>query len=136
MSDNTIAESEALRKHFGELALLLRGVSEWLATELYSNSLITFESLDDVVTTVGVSSLHKARTLLCALQRSFAEQRPFERADYFQRFLEILKKDQALHWLANRVEATYSKLLLCLFILMVVFVARKIVPNDNNVMRL
>ena len=113
-SNMCTSESEALRKHFSELASLLKDVSEWLATELYSSSMITFESLDDAVTTMGVSSLHKARTLLCVLQRSFAEQPPSEQAAYFNRFLEILKKEQALHWLANRVEATYSTFIFCL----------------------
>ena len=107
------SESEALRKHFSELASLLKDVSEWLATELYSSSMITLETLDDVVTTMGVSSLHKARALLCALQRSFAEQPPSERAANFNRFLDILKKEQALHCIGSRVEATYSTCILC-----------------------
>lgn len=110
------AESEAVRKHFGELALVLRD-TEWLASELYSGSMITFETLDDVVTTVGVSCIHKARNLLCALQRSLAGQQPSERADCFKRFLAILKKEQSLHWLANRIEATYSKFVSIIFTL-------------------
>eukprot|EP00731_Ephydatia_muelleri_P007628 Em0003g1876a len=71
--------------------------------------MITLETLDDVVTTMGVSSLHKARALLCALQRSFAEQPPSERAANFNRFLDILKKEQALHCIGSRVEATYRE---------------------------
>ena len=104
------AEGESLRKHYGELAeLLSHGDAEWLATELYSSSMITFETLDDTVTTIGVSCRQKARRLLCAVQRSLAGQQAYKQGDYFTRFLAILKKEQTLHWLSNRIEATYSK---------------------------
>ena len=96
-------ESQAFRKHFGELSHAIRD-PEWLAGELYSESMISSDALDDTITTMGVSAAHKMRRLLCQFKRTLAGN-----PDCFHKFISILKSEKSLSWIANRVEATYSK---------------------------
>ena len=101
--------SQAYRKHFSELAHVIRD-PEWLASELFSEGLISHEALDEAITVIGISCVHKARKVLCHFKGNLAIH-----PEYFQLFITILKKEKSLHWLANRIEATYSKLM-CYFL--------------------
>lgn len=65
-------ESQAYCKHFNELALSIRN-PEWLASELFSECMISEEVLDDVVTTVGISCTKKVRQLLCHFKSTLAD---------------------------------------------------------------
>lgn len=95
-------ESQAFRKHFGELCHAIRD-PEWLASELFSNDMISNDALDDAITTMGISRTHKARRLLCHFKGTLSAN-----PDYFQKFISTLKSAKHLDWIANRVEATYS----------------------------
>ena len=97
-------ELQAYRKHFSELAVAVRD-PEWLASELFSEGMISHEALDDTVTAIGVSCTNKARKLLCHFKGKLADH-----PEYFQQFLAILRKERPFHWLVNRIEATHSKL--------------------------
>ena len=96
-------ESQAFRKHFGELSHAIRD-PEWLAGELYSESMISSDALDGTITTMGVSAAHKMRRLLCQFKRTLAGN-----PECFHKFISILKSEKSLNWIANRVEAAYSK---------------------------
>ena len=54
-------ELQAYRKHFGELAVAVRD-PEWLASELFSEGMISHEALDDTVTVIRVSCTNKPAT--------------------------------------------------------------------------
>ncbi len=95
---------QAYRKHFSELAQVIKD-PEWLAAELFSENLISYEALDEVITVSGVSRVQKARKLLCHFKGNLGTN-----PECFPLFMTILKKEKSLHWLANRIEATYSKL--------------------------
>ena len=96
-------ESQAFRKHFGELSHAVSD-PEWLASELFSQSMISNEALDAAITTMGVSRTHRTRRVLCHFKRTLAGN-----PECFQKFISILKAAKHLDWIANRVEATYSK---------------------------
>ena len=101
-------ESQAFRKHFGELSHAIRD-PEWLASELFSEGMISNDALDDAITVVGVSVTNKTRRLLCHFKRMLAGD-----PGYFHKFISILKSAKHLDWISNRVEATYSELSLFL----------------------
>ncbi len=101
---HTPPECQAYRKHFSELSHSVRN-PEWLASELFSEGLVSFEALDEAVTVVGVSCIQKTRKVLCHFKKKLADH-----PEAFHQFIAILRKERSLQWLANRVEATYSEL--------------------------
>lgn len=96
-------ESQAFRKHFGELSHAISD-PEWLASELFSEGMISNNALDEVITVMCVSKAHKTRRVLCHFKRTLAGN-----PECFQKFISTLKSERSLDWIANRVEATYSK---------------------------
>lgn len=96
-------ESQAFRKHFSELSHDIND-PEWLAAELFSEEMISDDTLDAVMTTTGVPAAYKTKRLLCQFKRTLAGN-----PGCFQRFLSILMCNKSLSWIANRVDATYSK---------------------------
>ena len=72
-------ELQAYRKHFSELAVTVRD-PEWLASELFSEGMISHEALDDTVTVIRVSCTNK----LCHFKGRLADH-----PEYFQQFLAI-----------------------------------------------
>ena len=96
-------ESQAFRKHFSELCIAISD-PEWLASELFSMDMISNDALDEAVTVMGVSRTHRTRRVLCHFKGSLASN-----PEYFQKFISTLKSAKHLEWIANRMEATYSK---------------------------
>ena len=108
-------ESQAFRKHFSELCIVI-GDPEWLASELFSMDMISNDALDEAVTVMGVSRTHKTRRVLCHFKGSLASN-----PEYFQKFIATLKSSKHLDWIANRVEATYGRLIATLHTLQFLF---------------
>ena len=91
-------ESETYSKHSSALLEAMKDPA-WLASELCSENLITSKAYDDIL-----ASVHKTKSLLDHFKTVVAEH-----PEHFQPFLAVLKKQRSLHWLVNRMEATYSK---------------------------
>lgn len=100
---HTPPEILAYRKHFSELSHAVREPA-WLASELFSEGLISFEAMDEAVSVRGVSCIQRTRQVLCHFKKTLADQ-----PEVFHQFLSIVRKERSLQWLANRIEATYSE---------------------------
>lgn len=99
---NDSLESQAFRKHFGELCHAISD-PEWLASELFSKGMISNDALDDTITTMGISRTYKTRRLLCHFMGTLSSN-----PECFQKFISTLKSSKHLEWIGNKVLAAYG----------------------------
>ena len=95
------------QRYFARMANALKECPGAVANDLYSNQLISRETVDKVNLTLGLTPLEKATILLMAVEPAIADAKS-DKA--LKKLCGVLAKHPNMKWLSNHMMKRYSEL--------------------------
>ena len=92
--------------YFARVSDAIQSSTDQIARELYSSKLISWEVMNDVLTTPGLSSTRKSSSLMCAVGKMI-DTASNEKA--FKSFCRVVKTCQELESLASKMTERFGK---------------------------
>ena len=92
--------------YFARVSEAIQSSTDQLAREMFSNKLISWEVMNDVLTTAGLSSTRKSSSIMCAVGNvidSASNEKPFKS------FCRVMKSCRELESLAIKMTRRFGK---------------------------
>ena len=98
--------------YFARVSEAIQSSIDHITREFFSSRLISWEVMDDVLTTPGLSSTRKSSSLMCAVGKIIDTAR---NEKPFKRFCRVMKSCRELEGLASKMTDRFGKWIVSLY---------------------